>query len=160
MRILPILFLTLLMITGCHRVKPTEGPLQIDTPSGWEAKYRPSQGNEFYNLGNEKTGAYVVFVFAPGIPSSKISAVLNGYAKTFPTEAAEQGTKLESETPVMGEIVGPSFNGKYQMFSLQNGTKSVYFLISDGRGTWQGKYNGTEEGWKSALEIIKGIKKK
>ena len=152
--------LALFLVTGCSRVKPTEGPLQITTPAGYAVKYQIAEGKDFYYISNKRT-CHMALLFLPNVPEAKIPSRVDGYVKSFLACGVDHpDLKPESDVPVKGDIVGESYKGSYAEFTLHGGSKSVFFMISNGTGVWQGQFDGPEEGWGNAMEILKDMKKK
>jgi len=148
---------------GCSTDKIEEiQPLIVQAPADWTVNYQDGEGIHFYTL-TCKRGENSLLMFsrwpAPG-SKKQIPALVDSLAKGFLKEVGKsEEIKLDTLEYDTKPIMGDNFSGHSIAFMLEGGSLQTMFMISDGKGIWNGQFTGSKECWIEAIEILKKLRR-
>jgi hypothetical protein len=159
MLILSPRWLAVAFLTFTVTAARAEGPLVVKAPAGWTVSY---QGSAQHYVVREEEGKVPVLMFSATSFTSE-AADIPGYIAQISTlfikESKNKAELADMNTNyVVEKIQGQAFSDEAAVFTLKNLVQTM-FMISDGRGNWNGQFTGSAEDWQKAKGVLEGLKR-
>jgi len=158
-----VLILLSFLAAPVMRAEDIPQALIVEAPAEWEVKYKSKKNLQFYTV-TRRDGDKHLLMFSKWPVEGNIKQIpdlVKQLAENFLARASKnKDIKLKSEEYEIEKIEGDDLSGSFVLFSQEDGSTSVLFMIGDKKGIWNGQFTGSSERWTEALTILKNLKVK